>query len=360
MNLEFRPVKASDFERLSGFFCQRPNKTCDSVFLDSFIWRDYYQVQLAISDDKAIQWLMEENGVKHSAMPICREEDLEHYFYEMVEYFNKVLKLPFKIYLADEAAVEQLHLKESPDFEVVEQEDLKDYLYDGDALRKLSGKKLHKKKNHLNAFVKEFEGRYEYRRLSCGDRGEVWSFLDTWREEKGEVVESHLDYEVEGIHEILKNCFNLNVRMGGIYIDGGIGANNPSLIALVEGITRCGWSLDEIKVLNIGGVEDPRLKRGKEKLGIVNALMIQKCYMMAEGDYAENICRLLLPKEHFYRMKQTSERAGQVALDKADKKCLELLKAWGYDAAKENNEYLKLNFFDRKKEDCQFYNIGEN
>lgn len=147
---------------------------------------------------------------------------------------------------------------------------------------------------------------------------------------------------------------------GGIYIDGGIGANNPSLIALVEGITRCGWSLDEIKVLNIGGAEDPRLKRGQEKLGIVNALMIQKCYMMAEGDYAENICRLLLPKEHFYRMKQMSERAGQVTLDKADQKCLELLKAWGYDAAKENNEYLKLNFFDRKKEDCQFYNIGEN
>lgn len=147
---------------------------------------------------------------------------------------------------------------------------------------------------------------------------------------------------------------------GGTYIDGGIGANNPSLIALVEGITRCGWSLDEIKVLNIGGAEDPGLKRNQEKLGIVNALMIQKCYMMAEEYYAENICRLLLPKEHFYRMKQMSERAGQVALDKADKKCLELLKAWGYDAAKENNEYLKLNFFDRKKEDCQFYNIGEN
>lgn len=224
MNLEFRPVKASDFERLSGFFCQRPNKTCDSVFLDSFIWRDYYQVQLAISDDKAIQWLMEENGVKHSAMPICREEDLEHYFYEMVEYFNKVLKLPFKIYLADEAAVEQLHLKESPDFEVVEQEDLKDYLYDGDALRKLSGKKLHKKKNHLNGFLREYEGRYEYRRLCCSDRDGVWKFLDKWREQKGDDVENHLDYEVEGIHEILKNCSQLHVRMAGVFIDGRLEA----------------------------------------------------------------------------------------------------------------------------------------
>jgi hypothetical protein len=33
-------------------------------------------------------------------------------------------------------------------------------------------------------------------------------------------VEQHLDYEVRGIHEILKNCSELYVKMGGIYIDG--------------------------------------------------------------------------------------------------------------------------------------------
>lgn len=232
MNLEFSPVKASDFGRLSEFFCQRPNKTCDSVFLDSFIWREYYKVQFAISDGKAIQWLMEENGVKHSAMPICKEEDLEHYFYEMVAYFNQVLKLPFKIYLADEEAVEHLHLRESPDFDVTEQEDLKDYLYDGEAMRTLAGKKLHKKKNHLNGFLREYQGRYEYRCLCCQDRDKVWKFLDKWREQKGDDVEDHLDYEVAGIHEILKNCAQLQVRMAGVFVDGNleaftIGSYNP-------------------------------------------------------------------------------------------------------------------------------------
>ena len=28
-----------------------------------------------------------------------------------------------------------------------------------------------------------------------------------------------MDYEVEGIHEILRNCSMLSVRMGGIYVD---------------------------------------------------------------------------------------------------------------------------------------------
>lgn len=223
MNLEFRPVEAEDIEKLTPFFNLRPNKTCDSVFLDSFLWRDFYQVRFAISDGKAIQWLMSMDGETHSAMPMCRQEDLEHYFYEMVDYFNQELKQPFKIYLADEEAVLTLNL--DPDrFEVTEQEDLKDYLYDGEAMRTLSGKKLHKKKNHLNAFLKEYEGRYEFRKLCCSDRYDVWNFLMKWRENKGADVEEHLDPEVQGIHEILKNCSDLCVRMAGVYIDGELEA----------------------------------------------------------------------------------------------------------------------------------------
>ena len=233
MNLNFKPVEAEDLEELNPFFCKRPNKTCDSVFLDSFIWREYYNVRYAVSDNKAILWLMDLDGKTGSAMPICSEEDLEYYFWKLVEYFNTELKAPLYINLADEEAVEQLGLKNMPDkFKITEQVDLKDYLYDGNAMRTLSGKKLHKKKNHLNAFKREYGGRYEYRRLCCSDRGDVWKFLDGWREEKGEEVEEHLDYEVRGIHEILKNCSLLNVRMSGVYIDGHleaftIGSYNP-------------------------------------------------------------------------------------------------------------------------------------
>jgi len=232
MNIEFEKLKPEAVGRLSPFFCQRPNKACDSVFLDSFIWREYYNVRFAIRDGKAVQWLMEEDGVMHSAMPVCRKADLSYYFNEMVDYFNQELHRPFKINLADEEAVEYLKLKESDRFLVTEQEDLKDYLYDGEALRTLSGRKLHKKKNNLNYFLKNFEGRYEFRSLNCSDRDAVWKFLDKWREEKGDEVEKHLDYEVEGIHQILKDCSYFQIRMSGVFIDGmleafTIGSYNP-------------------------------------------------------------------------------------------------------------------------------------
>ncbi len=233
MSLHFQTIEAEDIERLTPFFCQRPNKTCDSVFLDSFLWRDLYQVRFAISEGRAVQWLMSRNGEEHSAMPMCKEEDLSYFFYQMVHYFNEELKKIFKIYLADEEGVKALNL--DPDkYDVKEQEDLKDYLYDGQSMRTLSGKKRHKKKNHLNAFMKEYGERFEYRRLCCSDRYDVWDFLDKWKTQKGdEDTEAvQLNYEVKGIHEILRNCSLIDVRKGGIYIDGQLeaftmGSYNP-------------------------------------------------------------------------------------------------------------------------------------
>ena len=110
--------------------------------------------------------------------------------------------------------------------EVTELDDLKDYLYDGNAMRTLAGKKLHKKKNRLNGFLKTYEGRYEYRRICCSDRQEVWQFMEKWRQQKVESYENEisLDYEVAGIHDILKNCSAFNVPMAGVYIDGELKA----------------------------------------------------------------------------------------------------------------------------------------
>lgn len=225
MNLTFKPVVAEDIDRLRPFYGLRPNKTCDSVFLDSFLWRDYYHVQCAVSEDRAVLWLREQDGVVSTAMPICREEDLPYFFDQLEEYFAAVLHKPFYIALADEEAVQYLGL--DPEKYVVEElTNLKDYLYDAEAMRTLSGKKLHKKKNHLNSFRKEYEGRYEYRRLGCEDRHEVWKFMERWRRQKAEdkVLEDSLEYEVAGIHEILKHCSSLDVRMAAVYVDGQIEA----------------------------------------------------------------------------------------------------------------------------------------
>lgn len=231
MTLEFTEITAQDMPILVPYYTMRPNRTCDSVFLESFIWKDFYHVRYAIWENRAVLWLMENNGQYFSAMPLCREEDLNDAFKAIEAYFNEELGIPLVIHLADEAAVSFLNLPETKYF-VQEQEASRDYLYLGDALRTLSGRKLHKKKNRVNVFLRQYEGRFEYRKLTCDSRDDVWKFLDHWRLQKGEEVEEHLDFEIRGIHDILKNCCALDIHMGGIYIDGhleafSIGSYNP-------------------------------------------------------------------------------------------------------------------------------------
>ena len=231
MSLEFKKIEVNSIQEMLPFYAMRHNMTCDSVFLESYVWKDYYNVRYAIWENKALLWLMENEGRCFSAMPLCREEDLPGAFAAIEEYFNEELGYPLVINLADEYAVKYLNLPEDK-YLVEEQVDSRDYLYNGDAMRSLSGKKLHKKKNRVNAFKREYEGRYEYRRLCCSDSHDVWVFLDRWRQQKGEEVEEHLDYEVKGIHDILKNCSEFSIHMGGVYIDGQmeaftIGSYNP-------------------------------------------------------------------------------------------------------------------------------------
>lgn len=231
MSLEFKKIEVNSIQEMLPFYAMRHNMTCDSVFLESYVWKDYYNVRYAIWENKALLWLMENEGRCFSAMPLCREEDLPGAFAAIEEYFNEELGYPLVINLADEYAVKYLNLPEDK-YLVEEQVDSRDYLYNGDAMRSLAGKKLHKKKNRVNAFKREYEGRYEYRRLCCSGSHDVWVFLDRWRQQKGEEVEEHLDYEVKGIHDILKNCSEFSIHMGGVYIDGQmeaftIGSYNP-------------------------------------------------------------------------------------------------------------------------------------
>ena len=225
MDLTFKPVSVDDIENIMPFFGLRPDKTCESVFLDSFLWRDHYCIQYTIYQDKGLLWRMEMDGKIYTSIPTCRQEDMRELLEVMKEYFNQTLGQPLRIYLADEESLEYLQLNPE-EFSIEEAEDLKDYLYDGQAMRTLAGRKLHKKKNHVNSFMRAYEGRYEFRRLCCSDRQDVWEFLDRWRmaKENGGQDMEDLDEEIEGIQEILKNCSHIPAKMAGVYVDGELQA----------------------------------------------------------------------------------------------------------------------------------------
>lgn len=216
--IQFRKLTMADQEVLEPYFSLRPNKICDTSFLDIFLWSKSNKLEFCLIEGEAVLWKMEVDGEPYTVMPSCREEDLPYYFHLVQEYFNKELGLPVKIFLADEEAIEYLQLAENPYYQITPQEDLKDYLYDAEKLRTLSGRAYHKKKNLVNKFKKQYEGRWEYRSLTDENVDEIKAFLEDWYGQQTS-EEDGLDHEKEGIWEVLNSPIVPGIRMGAIYVD---------------------------------------------------------------------------------------------------------------------------------------------
>ena len=180
-----------------------------------------YNTQIHMEDEAALILMKDEKGY-FAAMPYCREEKLPEYFELLRRYFNEELHSPLRIDLADEDSLRVLRLMENPDFTVEEENDLKDYLYDADELRNLPGKKYQKKRNLINKFMKEYEGRWEYKTLCCVDEYFLEEFMKKWvdiRLSEDAQNKETLILEKDGVIDILRNCDKVTFRVGGIFID---------------------------------------------------------------------------------------------------------------------------------------------
>jgi len=235
------------------YFSVRPNKSYDSVPLDCFVWRNAVNTLYAIIDDRCLLMCHKSGDVVAGTIPFCRESELCYYFKLQERYFNEVLKIPFRAYLADNEGV--TYLKECgllDNYEIEADEDIFDYIYDGDDLRNLVGRKFSDKRNRINKFLKNYDNRWEYKSLDFSDSKEILEFLEEWYSKKtvvgkgvnlGDIYDAAatLRIEKEGITNILNSeGLMKKVKAGGIFVDGKLSAfslgtyNKRENMAIIE------------------------------------------------------------------------------------------------------------------------------
>ena len=217
-------IRIEDYNIIKEYYQMRRPETADSNILDLYIWLNCYPTWY-FTNDKGLMWVAKsEDGQYYSSIPCCKDEDLKECFLETQKYFNEVLQKKLVMYVVDKAAVDLLQLPED-EYVVVSDRTYADYVYDAEKLRTFSGKKYHKKKNHLNAFKREYEGRYECRVMMAEDADIISEYLDKWHAMRNIEDEYHRDdYELKGIKELIRHSNDMNLDMFGVFIDGKLEA----------------------------------------------------------------------------------------------------------------------------------------
>lgn len=202
---QFAPLDWSMREDLHPRLAMLKDGISEFTFANLFLFREKYGYRLsALPDDHLVISGIDDRGRKFFMMP-CGPSGMVN----LEELFGK------HDYLKNlsESAVEEHRIElERNGYRVVEDRDNFDYLYLRKDLTHLSGKKLHKKRNLVNAFINNYS--YEEKRINDENRQDTLKVLEQWAEGREETGD--YDAALEAIEKMEK--FNLTGCL--TYVDG--------------------------------------------------------------------------------------------------------------------------------------------
>lgn len=221
---QLKEIDIKDYEFINKYYNLRRPQTADSNIVDLFLWENCYPTWY-FTNEKGLMWVAKsEDNQYYSSVPCCTDEHLKECFLETQKYFNQILKKKLTMYLVDKQALDILDLPEDK-YVIVSDRTYFDYVYDAEKLRTFSGKKYHKKKNNLNYFKREYDGRYQFKLLGNEDTEEILKYLESWKEIKTHAKEHEfIESEAKGVKFLLEHENVFDFKIGGVYIDGELEA----------------------------------------------------------------------------------------------------------------------------------------
>lgn len=175
--LHFRPLDTADIAVIRPYLESAPARTCDYTIGGLLMWTDYFKYTYAVWHDTLFIKGVTEDDVTRTAfsIPVGRMP-LQDSVRLLREYCASHGYMPLTFSAVPEVCVEPLRMLGAS--EVTPLVNWGDYLYEAEALASLSGKKLGKKRNHVNRFIADNPG-YTFEPLSRENLDKVKAFYRT-------------------------------------------------------------------------------------------------------------------------------------------------------------------------------------
>ncbi|RPI74580.1 MAG: DUF2156 domain-containing protein [Desulfobacteraceae bacterium] len=214
----FQSLELGHKEIFNRFFKQDPPRVSELTFTNLFIWQHKYAPTWAVAGDCLLIICRPKDQAAFGLQPVGPGDKAKAL--QLLVESLKQMSSESRIERVDEAFVKAYVEPESYTVEL--DRDNSDYVYLAQDLIQLSGNKFHRKKNHVNQFIKKY--RFEYRTLN---RDLLKSFLnlqENWCQLRECVAYPDLWSEDYAVHTALTHFGDLDFQGGAILIDDKVEA----------------------------------------------------------------------------------------------------------------------------------------
>ena len=217
--LEFRPISLTDREPFSKII-EKENYGCsDWSFGSLFIWSDGMARKFALSDGMLFSRFYQRGKLTYS-FPLCGGRYREAI--ARIQTDAASMHAPVRLSGIPHPVKEALEHTFPGQLIFTERRDLADYIYSSSSLISLSGKKLHSKRNFVNRFCHEYQGRFQWEPITSANAAEVADYHRHWRKKNLCDGGLTLEYETCSILKALSKFEEIGLVGMLVRIDGKV------------------------------------------------------------------------------------------------------------------------------------------
>ena len=213
--MQFSPLTLDCYPVWKSFWDKTPIRTADTTFVNLYGWALAYELEYAVSD--GLFWIRKvQSSTAPSTLWMPLGDTTNVTWDEALASFpagTRFERIPEALAIAMKNATSRIA-------EITATRGEDEYLYEREALAKFEGRKLHKKRSHINAFERLYG--VDYRNLTAKNTDLILSLSEKWLEASAEQSESLLRE-----HAAIKRMLSLwdldsSIRAGGLFHEGNL------------------------------------------------------------------------------------------------------------------------------------------